>query len=180
MAACLCGQALLPGYALPLPACRPVVGVSLPASPRLPGQPLCADTLAAISTSTGHGGGCVGRGFSAAAAPGRPCGVPLTRPSLPTPRSGHPEHPLVRRGGRLQCDGDRPAGAQLGGPVQLLQPQVQPQDGAHAGRPDGEGKAWAAAAAAGAHLLLWRWCWRGWDWGGVGVVVGWEGGFVSA
>lgn len=41
-------------------------------------------------------------------------------------------------------------------------------------------RGWAAAAAAGAHLLLWRWCWRGWDWGGVGVVVGWEGGFVSA
>lgn len=35
------------GNALPLPACRRAVGVSLPASPRLPRQPFCAGMLAA-------------------------------------------------------------------------------------------------------------------------------------
>ncbi|TNN27551.1 hypothetical protein EYF80_062304 [Liparis tanakae] len=51
-------------------------------------------------------------------------------------RSGHPLHQVVRGGGRLQRDGDGAAGAQPGGPVQLLLPEVQPQDGAAAGRPD--------------------------------------------
>lgn len=36
------------------------------------------------------------------------------------------------------CAGDRPSGSQSGGSVQLLQQEVQPQDGAHAGRSDGE------------------------------------------
>ncbi len=63
-------------------------------------------------------------------------GVPR-RGRLTGLRSGHPQRAVVRRGGRLQRHGDRPAGALAGGPVQLLQPQVQPQDGAHAGGPAG-------------------------------------------
>ena len=43
----------------------------------------------------------------------------------------------MRRGGRLQRDGDGAAGAQSGGPVQLLLPEVQPQNGPAAGGPDG-------------------------------------------
>lgn len=42
---------------------------------------------------------------------------------------------MVRCGGGLQCDGSRLARALPRGPVQLLQPAFQPQDGAHAGGP---------------------------------------------
>lgn len=45
---------------------------------------------------------------------------------------------MVRRRGRLQRDGYGAARPQSGGPLQLLLQEVQPQDGAAAGRPDGE------------------------------------------
>ena len=98
-----------------------------PAAPRSP-------ALHAVA----HASAC--RGGMAWCAMPRPAAL-RPPPAQHTPRlalpsalySRHPQHPVVRRGGRLQCDGDRPAGPQPGGPVQLLQPQVQPEDGAHAG-----------------------------------------------
>jgi hypothetical protein len=60
--------------------------------------------------------------------------------------SGRPQRALVWRGGRLQRDGHRPAGAQLGGPLQLLQQKVQPQNSADAGGPVG---AWSGAWGRG-------------------------------
>ncbi len=52
--------------------------------------------------------------------------------------SWDPERAVVWRGRRLQCHGSGLAGSELGGPLQLLQPQVQSQDCAHASRPAGE------------------------------------------
>ena len=52
--------------------------------------------------------------------------------------SWNPKRAVVWRGGRLQCHGPGSTGSQLGGPLQLLQPQVQSQDCPHAGRPAGE------------------------------------------
>lgn len=49
--------------------------------------------------------------------------------------SGYPHGEMVRCGGGLQRDGSRLARALARGPVQLLQPAFQPQDGAHAGGP---------------------------------------------
>lgn len=52
--------------------------------------------------------------------------------------SGNPIHQVVWSGGGLQCDGHGAPRAQPRGPLQLLLPQVQPQDGAAPGGPDGE------------------------------------------
>ena len=58
--------------------------------------------------------------------------------TAPPPCSGDPIHQVVRCRGGLQRDGHGAAGAQPRGPLQLLLPQVQPQDCAAPGRPDGE------------------------------------------
>lgn len=51
--------------------------------------------------------------------------------------SGYPIDKVVRSRGGLQRDGDGVTGPQSGGPVQLLFPQVQPEDCPATGRPDG-------------------------------------------
>ncbi len=68
--------------------------------------------------------------------------------------SGHPHGALVRSGGGLQRDGSRLAGTLPRGPLQLLQPTLQPQDRAHAGGPGDQVVVAAAAAAAAAAVLL--------------------------
>lgn len=60
------------------------------------------------------------------------------RLTAPPPCSGDPIHQVVWGRGGLQRDGHGAAGAQPRGPLQLLLPQVQPQDRAAPGRPDGE------------------------------------------
>lgn len=56
--------------------------------------------------------------------------------------SWHPKSTLVwhRRG--VQCDGDRLARSEFRGPVQLLQQEVDCEECAYAGRPDGEAAAY--------------------------------------
>lgn len=52
--------------------------------------------------------------------------------------SGTAETLLLLTGRRLQCHGNRPAGAVFGGLIRILQAEVLSQDRAHAGYSDGK------------------------------------------
>ena len=54
--------------------------------------------------------------------------------------SWHPQPAVVWYRGGVQRDGDRPAGSQPRGPVQLLQQEAHSEKRADAGGPDGEGR----------------------------------------